>query len=304
MIGILLNMIFEIVFVATVGYIGKKRKILSNVDEKSMNNVCMRIVFLFTILMSSQKEFSVSGAEAIGITAIMGILYFLLGIPLSMFFAKKLGLSDGKKRIFVASSIFFQITFVGLPVAQRLLGDEGVLCVVMFNAISSVVCYTWGYAYVGSAGKVKLKDIFTNAISLCSIASIIIYFLQIKIPGPLANAFNSISAANFPLSMLVIGCMLADADLRDILRIKEIYWVTGIRMIIFPGIVYGIMRMIGIGGTALQACTIIAGLPVGAVTCAMAALYDVEKEYAVEIMMQSLFAMLIILPVWIYTIQM
>lgn len=62
MIAIVFGLIFKIVFLLAVGFVMKKKGVLSSQDQKSMTTVLMKIVVFFMIIMSSQNTFSLDAA--------------------------------------------------------------------------------------------------------------------------------------------------------------------------------------------------------------------------------------------------
>ena len=94
MIAIVFGLIFKIVFLLAVGFVMKKKGVLSSQDQKSMTTVLMKIVVFFMIIMSSQNTFSLDAARAIGITGIVAIVTYAVGIPLAAILAKRLGLPE------------------------------------------------------------------------------------------------------------------------------------------------------------------------------------------------------------------
>ena len=234
MIAIVFGLIFKIVFLLAVGFVMKKKGVLSSQDQKSMTTVLMKIVVFFMIIMSSQNTFSLDAARAIGITGIVAIVTYAVGIPLAAILAKRLGLPGERQRIFVMSAMFCNVTFMGYPICQELFGDVGLLCAIMYSMVYNILFYTWGFAYLDGTGKMNIKSIFTNKVAICSVLAIVMYFAQVKIPEPFAGTFTAIGSMTFPLSMLITGCNLADADLLDIVKNKQLYIITFIRMLLVP----------------------------------------------------------------------
>ena len=303
MIAIVFGLIFKIVFLLAVGFVMKKKGVLSSQDQKSMTTVLMKIVVFFMIIMSSQNTFSLDAARAIGITGIVAIVTYAVGIPLAAILAKRLGLPGERQRIFVMSAMFCNVTFMGYPICQELFGDVGLLCAIMYSMVYNILFYTWGFAYLDGTGKMNIKSIFTNKVAICSVLAIVMYFAQVKIPEPFAGTFTAIGSMTFPLSMLITGCNLADADLLDIVKNKQLYIITFIRMILVPAIVYGFMRILGFTGLLLNACTIISALPTGTMTSIVATDFHCEPDCAAKAMVQTLVAMVITLPLWIMIVQ-
>lgn len=303
MIKILFELIFKILFLVFLGYMLCRRGILEGRDQRSMTSLLIKVVVYFLIIMSSQNEFSLEAAAAMRTTMLVAALSYMVEIPVIIFIAERLDLSADKKRIFVCSSIFCNVTFMGYPISQELLGDTGLLCAVVYSMVYNVLFYTWGFFYLNQGKKICVKEVLTNKIAICSILALFLYFMRIQIPPVLRGTFTVIGQMTFPLSMLILGCSLADSDLWDILKDRQLYIITLLRMLIIPGITYMVLRSTGLSKPVIQSCTLISAMPVGAMTGIVATEFNCAPEYATKAMLQSMLAMIITLPLWIFIIQ-
>ena len=149
MVYTLFSLMFKVFFVAAAAYLLRRRGALTAQDQKSVTNVLMRFVVYFTVIMSSQQDFSLKAAKAILVTAIYAVLFFAVFIPASIFLSRRLKLEEAKRRVFVCSLVFCNITFIGYPILQELYGNIGLLCAIVFSMIYNVVFYSWGMFYLG-----------------------------------------------------------------------------------------------------------------------------------------------------------
>ena len=152
MVYTLFSLMFKVFFVAAAAYLLRRRGALTAQDQKSVTNVLMRFVVYFTVIMSSQQDFSLKAAKAILVTAIYAVLFFAVFIPASIFLSRRLKLEEAKRRIFVCSLVFCNITFIGYPILQELYGNIGLLCAIVFSMIYNVVFYSWGDVLFGRPG--------------------------------------------------------------------------------------------------------------------------------------------------------
>ena len=60
----LFSLMFKVFFVAAAAYLLRRRGALTAQDQKSVTNVLMRFVVYFTVIMSSQQDFSLKAAKA------------------------------------------------------------------------------------------------------------------------------------------------------------------------------------------------------------------------------------------------
>ena len=295
---------FKVFFVAAAAYLLRRRGALTEQDQKSVTNVLMRFVVYFTVIMSSQQDFSLEAAKAILVTAIYAVLFFAVFIPASIFLSRRLKLEEAKRKVFVCSLVFCNITFIGYPILQELYGNIGLLCAIVFSMIYNVMFYSWGMFYLGDRGRGSLRSILSNKIALASVLALVMYFLQIKIPEPLYSTFDGIGALTMPLSMIIIGCSLADSGICKILRDRTLYLPTVLRMAVMPAVVCLVMRLLGVDPEIIRISTVIAALPSGTMTSIVAADYGCAPDYAANIMVQTMLAMLAALPAWVFLVGM
>lgn len=302
MTQILFHLMFKVFFVVAAAYVLRRRGVLTAQDQKSATNILMKLVVYFTVIMSSQQEFSLEAAHAIAITGLYAVLYFLLTIPAVIFLSKRLGLEEHKRRVFVSSIAFCNITFVGYPILQELYGNTGLLCAIMFSMIYNVLFYTWDMAYLSGQGRMSVLSLFSNKIAITSVLALAMYFFQIRIPEPLNSTFSAIGALTMPLSMIIIGCNLAQSGVWKIIRDRELYLPTLLRMVAVPAVVFAVMSLLRVEPLIVRTSTIIAALPSGSMTAIVASDYDCAPDYAANLMVQTMLAMTVALPLWVLTV--
>lgn len=302
MVVTLLSLMFKVFFIVAAAYLLCRRGVFTAADQKSVTNVLMKLVVFFTVIMSSQQEFSLEAAKAVLITAVYAVAFYALGIPCVIFLSKRMKLEEAKRRVFVTSIIFCNVTFVGYPILEELYGKIGLLCAVVFSMVYNLLFYTWGMAYLGEKGRTSLRSLFTNKIAIVSVLALAAYFLQLRIPEPFYSTFDALGSLTMPLSMIIIGCNLAQSGILNIIRSKELYLPTFLRMVAMPAVVYLVMRLLGVDPLIMRVSTIIAALPAGSMTTIVATEQDCAPAYAANIMVQTMLAMVAGLPLWVFIV--
>lgn len=295
-------LMFRVFFVVAVSYVLCRRGVFHEQDQKSVTTLLMKMVVYFTVFMSSQQAFSMEAVQAILFTALYAVIFYAVSIPAVIFLSKRLKLEEAKRKVFVCSIIFCNITFIGYPILQELYGNVGLLCAITFSMIYNVLFYTWGMSYLGDGGCMSLRSMLTNKIAIASLLALVMYFLQIKIPEPFSSTFSIIGAMTMPLSMIIIGCNLAHSGIWKIIRDRKLYLATALRMIVLPAVICLVMRALGVDPAIVRISTIIAALPSGSMTTIVASEYDCAPDYAANIMVQTMLFMVIALPVWVFIV--
>lgn len=90
----------------------------------------------------------------------------------------------------------------------------------------------------------------------------------------------------------------------SILRDRTLYLPTVLRMAVMPAVVCLVMRLLGVDPEIIRISTVIAALPSGTMTSIVAADYGCAPDYAANIMVQTMLAMLAALPAWVFLVGM
>ena len=65
----------------------------------------------------------------------------------------------------------------------------------------------------------------------------------VKVPSFLGDALGSLSACMSPVAMLLSGMIIASVDFKKVLRVGAVYWITLLRLLIYPLAFYGAARL-------------------------------------------------------------
>ena len=298
MLGILVNLMFKMLFPVIFAYILYNMGILTETHKKNMTDVLLNCAVPFTIVMSSQQELNTETSRTLLIATVFCIAFYAVLTPVLKALVKKMGMENWKGRVFVCSILFYNCTLVGFPVLNEIYGKLGLLCAVISSMVYNAFFYTWAVRYLGASGKGGWKAIFLNKYALCTIAALLLYSLQITVPEPLNSTFNMLSAMTLPLAMLIAGCNMAASGVKKIVRDRSLYLPAFMRNLIVPAICFAILRLLGVKSDVAGMCTLIAALPTGTMTSIMASESGHEGRYATNIMVFSTLLMAITIPLW------
>lgn len=202
------------------------------------------------------------------------IIAILLNVP---FFRKK----NDERPIFKYACIYGNVGFMALPLAQAVLGDEGVFyCangVIAFN----VITFIHGISLMSrKKEKLDIKKLILNPGVISVVIGLPLFLLQVKLPVVIAKPLEYFSQINTPIAMLIFGTYLANTDLRTVFTEKRIYVVALFKLILMPLACIGIFRLCGVTGTLLTAFAITACVPSANNTFMFATKFDRDTGLA------------------------
>lgn len=141
------------------------------------------------------------------------------------------------------------------------------------------------------------------------VIAVILFFMRIRLPKLLTETFSSVSGMVGPVSMFIIGMLMAGADLKKIFKNKRAYLVTGLRLIavpIFSLLILKLSRLVGIHTEGRQILLIVflaVTTPAASTVTQMSQLYGNDSEYASAIGVLTTLASVITMPLMVLLFQ-
>ena len=99
---------------------------------------------------------------------------------------------------------------------------------------------------------------FLNPPIIGTLLGIIIFIFPIKLPTIVNSTIETIAATTTPLAMIVAGIMLANNQIKSVIKNKRIYLYCLFRLIIIPLLLFIILKLCTIQGLLLAIPVIIA----------------------------------------------
>ncbi len=283
--------------IAAVGFAADKSKIFVQADAKKLVdllfNLILPITIIYTFLNMERTEEHLKGLAFAFLLALITHL-FAIGVS-SLTFRK----TDVMKRgIYHYATTFSNAAFLALPLAESVVGKEGVFYSSCYVAVFNVFAFTYGIHEVsGKKAKINLKNLILNPGSISVIIGIPLFLLQVKLPGILDGTMQRVSACNSPMAMIVFGTFFANCNFKNIFAKKEIYFVSFLRLILIPVAMLFVFKLFGVNSEMRTALTISAAAPVATNTAMYAAKYDNDTALPSELVGQTSVFSIITMPV-------
>lgn len=242
------------------------------------------------------KETALSLFKALGCGALLHIVSISLGMLVFMRTPKDKG------AIFKFAAAFGNCGYMGLPLANAVLGAEGVFYCSAVIITFQVFNFTYGvYVMTADKGGFKFdaKKLILNPGVISVIIGMPIFMLSLKLPNMVSTPITQIANLNTPLAMLVFGTFIANTDFKMIFREKGIYLTALVKLILVPVIVISVLRLAGIRGTLLTALAIASSAPPANNTVMFSAKYDrdtgLASQTVASVSLISIFTMPVII---------
>lgn len=314
--GIIFGQMLVLFAMMLAGYVSCKKEWAT---EEASGRLSKLVVNIFNpILVIDGVLGQSSGADAgrIGENLLMTGIYFVILVIFSFVLAAVL--RPGKHRIsmFRMLSIFSNIGFMGIPVIKSIYGDQAMIYVAFYILAYNLLLYTYGYCLAGkaaleyeAAGKpatagnteaLAKKPVFKKIVNpgvLAALLAVLIFVSGIRLPGPVNTFCDYMGDATIPLSMMLIGVSVAQADLKQIFSDIRMYLFILIRMVLLPAAMVFLLGWLPVDGVVFGVFIIELSMPVGSIVSLMAKESGADMEYCTKGVVLSTLASIITIPV-------
>lgn len=283
--------------IAFVGFFADKSKIFVRADATKLVDLIFNLILPFAIINSFlSMERTKENIRGLIVSALLAALTHIFAIAVaSLCFRKR---PKAQRGVYHYAIVFSNAAFLALPLAQSVVGEEGVFYSSCYVAVFNVLAFTYGISRI-SAGKAKinLKSLFLNPGSVSVLIGIPLFLLQVKLPDFLLDTMARVGACNSPMAMIVFGTFLANCNFKNFFVKKEVYFVSFLRLILIPVIMLFVFKLIGVSGNMLIALTISASAPVATNTAMYAAKYENDTALSSELVGQTSIFSIATMPV-------
>jgi len=286
MSGAALENIFLLVMCMAVGFIARKGKVLKAGDMPGLVALILDITLPALLIMAMQREFEVEAFRGSLVVMGLAIMINIVALAIALLITKAMKVTGAERAVLILGLVFPNMGFMGIPLIYAMYGQEAMLYTAMANSVANVVVPTVGIAILlgaGSRSQIKLKSVLLNKIILATIIGFALFVFSVQIPELIGNGLSMIGGATTPLSMIIIGSMLGENDLKGVFLGWKIYIVALFRLIVFPLMVFVVLSRFVEDRSAITILTTLTAMPVAAITAILAAEHDKEPQLASKV---------------------
>lgn len=284
-----------------VGLLLKKIGIIGKEGEKNITDLVIYLILPCNILKSFLVDFSYKIIYTFAGVLAISILIQFFCILLGNILYNKAELP--KKKCLQYATICSNAGFLGNPVAEGVFGTMGLTLASIYLIPQRIVMWSAGISvFTQSPNKKTLvKKVITHPCIIACNIGLILMFTQVTLPDFLNSSLLSLSNCNTALSMMVIGMILADIDIKNMVEGKVIYF-TVIRLVIIPLLVYIPCRLLQLDSLITGVCVLLAAMPAGATTSILASKYNGDAAFATKCVVFSTLISIITTPIWSFVL--
>ena len=279
-----------------IGFFIRKKGIVNTEGRMNMIDLCLYITLPFNVLHSFLRKWDWNLFIACGVILLLSIGFNAISVFFSTILYKKQ--ETNRQKSLKYGTIISNSGFLGNPMVEGIYGSEGLLYAALFMLPVRIAMWTIGIAVFLKGRKEKLwKNVLTHPCIVAIYVGVIVMVCGIQFPTFVEKTIVGISGCNTPLSMMLIGMMLAEVKPKGLID-KTMVFYTANRLLVIPAVVFAITAFLPLDGMLRGITVIMAGMPAPITTALLSAKYGGDEKYATGMVFLSTISSLITLPIW------
>lgn len=292
----MINMQLMMFLLVGIGFFIRKRGIVNTEGRMNMIDLCLHLTLPFNVLHSFMRKWDWELFASCGMILALSVGFNAISVLFSRILYNKQ--EEKQQKSLKYGTIISNSGFLGNPMVEGIYGTDGLLYAALFMLPVRIVMWTVGMAVFLKGRKEKLwKNILTHPCIVAIYAGVLIMISGIEFPVFVEKTITGISNCNTPLSMMLVGMMLAEVKPKGLVD-RTMMFYAGVRLLLIPAVVYVITAWLPIDAMLRGITVIMAGMPAPITTALLSAKYGGDEQYATGMIFMSTLLSLVTLPLW------
>ncbi len=285
-LSILTKTILPTLLIAGVGFV---LALKLHPDRRSLTQVIMN-AFIPCLVFQNLTQSNIPLSD-FGRMALFTVVAVAISAGVVLIISPILHLNHVITTTFMLMVMFSNVGNMGLPVITLAFGQEALTYGTVYFVVNNLLLYTVG-TLIASSGREKFSRAVGRVLRMPVIYAVlaagIFQAFHLQLPDPLSTSVGMLARAAIPMMLLMLGMQLHSAGFK-ITRLVGLGTLT--RLVVVPGVAFLVNGLIGLSGPALQAGMLEAAMPSGVMASVFAAEYDIEPEFAANmVLLTTLFS--------------
>ena len=278
-------------------------------DEPAYQKLSKIVVNIFNpiLVLNGVMGKDASGDISLILQNLGFVLFFYVILMASGFvFVFLLRPARSERRLYRLMTVFPNVAFMGIPVITGIYGTGCMIYIVFYVLGYNLLLYTYGIGLAkkaaedagsrngsGSGGAWKRM---LNPGVICAVAAIFVFVLRLSVPAPVVTFCGYMGNATIPLSMMLIGMSIAQADFKTIFANVRVYLYTGMKMLLLPAVMILLLKPLPADSVVFGVFALQLAMPVGSIVTLIAKENGADEICCTNGIVLSTLASLVTIP--------
>lgn len=281
-----------------IGLLLKRTGLITDGNRGLLSGLVVNVTLPCSIIKSFEMEFDMEILRSC-----LAILLVALAIQVGAYILSLVlypGLEPRHKKVLQYATICSNAGILGNPIAEGIYGALGLLYASIYLIPQRIFMWSYGLSmFTTVSGREVVKKIITHPCIIAVALGLVVMCLYtngIYIPSALDDTIGQIGGCVTALSMMLIGAILSDVALKEMLNRTALVY-SFYRLLLIPALVGLILWMLPLDILSIKVSILLTAMPVASTSAMLAEKYGRDYKFASELIMTSTILSLFTIPV-------
>lgn len=236
-----LTKMMVILFGIAMGYLANRRGILGGEIDQRLSKLLLNIVMPCMIIGTVLSGNTLPEISEILSVLKISVVFYGMELVFALVIPRFLGGTPRQKGVWRYTLAFPNVGFIGYPVAVALFGQESLFYAVILVMPFNMLSYSLGPLMLTGAKRFSWKQL-TSPCILASVAALVLALARVRAPALVGELLNFVGDITVPLSLLIVGSLLAGLPARQVLASPRLWVLSAIRLLVMPAMLWFLLR--------------------------------------------------------------
>ena len=273
---ILAEKIFSLFLIMFMGYAVVNWGLLHAEDSKTLSLISLYLISPCVIISAFQVQYTPDVLHGLLLALAAAVLLHVGIIVVVNLLGHALHLDAVEK----ASMIYSNAGNLIIPIVTAVLGKEWVIYSSAFLSVQLFLLWSHAKSMLCGEKSFELKKVLTNINMIAILAGAALFLLHIQLPAVIEDSLDMVGSAIGPISMIILGMLMAGMNFKKILGYRRLWLVTALRLAVALLKLSGLAHLVPDGQTILLVSLLATCTPSASTITQMAQIYGKDADYA------------------------
>ena len=239
---VLMIKLAALMIMVIVGYAAVKFHVVESKESATISRLIVYILQPCLICRAYQIEITPERINGFLCALLFGFATYIIWLIVLRLLGRPLRLDAVDQ----CNLVFSNVGNLALPLIGMILGSEYVFYASSLQIPFNLIVWTYGISFISGEKHLNFRKILLNPNIIALAAGLLLCFLRIRLPDAIDTAMEGLGNMVAPGSMLVIGMVVADRDLKKVFLDKRAYTICLGRLIVMPASLLLLFAITGI----------------------------------------------------------
>lgn len=226
-----------ILFGMAMGYLAHRLGYLGGETDQKLSKIILNITMPCLIVASVATGDELPGAAEILSVLKVAAVFYGMELLVSAVVSRLLGGTDKQKGVWRYTLVFPNMAFIGYPVAVALFGPEALFYAVILVLPFNLLAYSLGPLMLAGRAKFRWQQL-TSPCIIASVIALVVALGHIRLPAIVGECAGFVGDLTTPLSLLVVGSLLAGLTVGKVFASPRLWALTAVRLLVLPALLW------------------------------------------------------------------